>query len=91
MYVKFIMVLRWISKHDHKLIIADPKQQRKLNSPNGKITAYGGHEPKSIGTCQLNMYYRGDVKPVVFSDSDVEGPSMPGCETSRDLELVRFN
>ena len=46
---------------------------------------------KNIGTCQLYMHYRGNVKPVVFNVTDVEGPAMLSCKTSRDLGFVQFN
>jgi hypothetical protein len=31
-----------------------------------------------------------EVKPIVFNVTDVEGPAILGCETSRDLGLVQF-
>ena len=33
------------------------------------------------------MHHRGNVKPVIFNVTDVEGPAMLGC----DLGLVQFN
>ncbi len=79
-----------ISKYDYERIVPNLKQ-RKLDSPKAKITAYGGHEIKNIGTCQLYMHHDGEIKPVVFNVTDVKGPAMLGCKTSRDLGLVQFN
>ena len=79
-----------MSERDYESTIPNPKQ-RKLKSPSVKITAYCGYEIKNIGTCQLYMHHRGDVKPVIFNVTDVEGPAMLGCETSRDLGHVQFN
>jgi hypothetical protein len=31
-----------------------------------------------------------EVKPIVFNVTEVEGPAILGCETSRDLGLVQF-
>ena len=79
-----------ISKHVYESIVPSPKQ-RMLGTPKVKITAYGGHEIENIGTCQLYMHHKGKVKPIVFNVTEVEGPAMLGCETSRDLGLVQFN
>ena len=76
--------------YDHEFITPNPKQ-RKLNSHSVKITAYGGYEIKNIGKCQLHMKHTGDVKPIMFNVSDIEGPAMLGCKTSRDLGVVQFN
>ena len=62
-----------ISKHDYERIVPNPKQ-RKLDSPKAKITAYGGHEIKNIGTCQLYMHHDGEMKPVVFNFYGCERP-----------------
>ena len=49
-----------------------------------------GNEIRNIGTCQLYIHLKDEVKPVVFNVTDVEGPAILGCETSRDLGLVQF-
>ena len=46
---------------------------------------------KTLVLVNLFMHHRGNIKPIVFKVTDVEGPAMFGCETSRDLGLVQFN
>ena len=55
--------LNVISKSDYHNITPNPKQ-RKLKPPSAKITAFGGPEVKSYGTCQLYIHHNGKVEPI---------------------------
>ena len=46
--------LNVLSKHDYETIVPNPKR-RRLDPPNIKITAYGGHEIRNIW--QLSVIY----------------------------------
>lgn len=81
--------LNVLSNHDYEKVVPNPKR-RKLESPNIKITAYGGHEIRNIGTCQLHIHHKVEAQPIVFNVTDVEGPAILGCKTSCDLGLVQF-
>lgn len=79
-----------ISKRDYEKVVADPKQ-RQLGPPQCKITTYGGHNIKNLGSCQLYVHHKGDVRAVTFEVTEVPGPAMLGCKTCSELELVKFN
>ena len=79
-----------ISKRDYEKVVADPKQ-RQLGPPQCKITTYGGHNIKNLGSCQLYVHHKGDVRAVTFEVTEVPGPAMIGCKTCSEFELVKFN
>ena len=79
-----------ISKQDYEKVATDPRQ-RQLGPPQCKITAYGGHNIKNLGSCQLYIHHRGDIRTVTFEVTKVPSPAMLGCKTCSDLELVQFN
>ncbi|CAH3155666.1 unnamed protein product [Pocillopora meandrina] len=66
-------------------------QQIPLGPTHHRITAYGGHAIKTLGTCPLYVHQNGSIKEVVFNVTDVPGPTMLGCKTCEELELVKFN
>ena len=81
-----------MSKQDFEKVVAQPPE-KQLSPPQCKITAYGGHHIKSLGSCQLylHVHHNGDVKSVPFEVTEITGPAMLGCKTCSDLELVKFN
>lgn len=79
-----------ISKYDYDRIITNPKE-RDISTTQYKITAYGGQEIKTLGTCKLYLHHRNSVREVEFSITQVPGPAMLGCKTCVDLDLVKVN
>ena len=79
-----------ISKDDYDRLNRS-SQQIPLGPTHHRITAYGGHAIKTLGTCPLYVHQNGSIKEVVFNVTDVPGPTMLGCKTCEELELVKFN
>ena len=79
-----------ISKQDCEKVATDPRQ-RQLGPPQCKITTYGGHNIRNLGSCQLYVHHRGDIRAVTFEATEVPSAAMLGCKTCSDLELVQFN
>ena len=79
-----------ISKQDYEKVVTDPRQ-RQLGPPQCKITTYGGHNIRNLGSCQLYIHHRGDIRAVTFEVTEVPSPAMLGCKTCSELELVQFN
>jgi len=79
-----------ISKQDYEKVVTDLRQ-RQLGPPQCKITTYGGHNIRNLGSCQLYIHHRGDIRTVTFKVTEIPSPAMLGCKTCNDLELVKFN
>lgn len=79
-----------ISKEDYDRIIPSP-QQRHLGPAQFRITAYGGHTIKTLGTCQLYVHQNGSIKEIIFNVTEVPGPAMLGCKACEELGLIKFN
>lgn len=45
----------------------------------------------NLGSCQLYVHHKGDVRAVTFEVTEVPGPAMIGCKTCSEFELVKFN
>jgi len=58
--------LNVLSKQEYDKIVPNPKQ-RALDPPQFKIAAYGAHEIKNIGSCQLYVHHKGEVKSITFN------------------------
>ena len=78
-----------ISKLDYESVVSDPKQ-RKLSLPQCRIMAYEGHQINNLGSRQLYVQHKGQAKTVQFEVTEIAGPTIPGCKTYSDLELVKF-
>ena len=79
-----------ISKELYDKLIPSP-QHRHLGPAQYRITAYGGHTIKTLGTCQLYVHQKGSIKEITFNVTEVPGPAMLGCKACEDLGLIKFN
>ena len=79
-----------ISKEQYDKLISCP-QHRHLGPAQYRITAYGGHTIKTLGTCQLYVHQNGSIKEITFNVTEVPGPAMFGCKACEDLGLIKFN
>ena len=61
-------------KQDFENVVAQPLE-KQLSPPQCKITAYGGHRVKSLGSCQLYLHHSGDGKAVPFEVTEGHRPS----------------
>ena len=79
-----------ISEEQYDKLIPSP-QHRHLGPAQYRITAYGGHTIKALGTCQLYVHQKGSIKEITFNVTEVPGPAMLGCKACEDLGLIKFN
>ena len=79
-----------ISKQDLHRLVPSPYKIH-LSPAKFKITAYGGHNIKNLGTCPLYVHEHGGIEEVVFNVTEVQGPAMLGCRPIEELGLVKFN
>ena len=79
-----------ISKQDPDRLIPSP-HKRPLSPAEFKITSYGGHNIKNLGTCTLYIHQHGGIKEVVFNVTEVQGPAMLSCRACEEPGLDKFN
>ena len=78
-----------ISEADYKQIFPNPVTRRL--GPAQLLTAYGGHQIKTLGSCQLYVHHNGNIKKVTFTVTDAPGPAILGCKTCEELDLIKVN
>ena len=71
---------------------AVPKKQRKraLRTSKAKLTAFGGHNIPTMGTCKLECS-RKNIRRVIEFHVVENGRSILGCEDCKAFNLVSFN
>lgn len=75
-----------ISEADYKQIFLNPTARRL--GPAQLLTAYGGHQIKTLGSCQLYVHHNGNIKKATFTVTDAAGPAILGCKTYEELDLI---
>jgi len=63
-----------ISKQDYEKVVTAPGK-RQLGPPQCKITTYVGHNIRNLGSCQLYLHHRGDIRAVTFEVTEVPSPA----------------
>ena len=78
-----------ISEVDYNQIFPNPAA-RSLR-PAQLLTAYGGHQIKTLGSCQLYVHHNGNIRKATFTVTNAPGPAILGCKTCEELGLIKVN
>ena len=78
-----------ISKEQYDKVIPSP-QHRHLPAQY-RISAYGDHTIKTLGTFQLYVHRKGSIEEITFNVTEVPGSAMLSCKACEDLVLMNFN
>ena len=78
-----------IPEADYKQIFPNPVTW--CLGPAQLLTAYGGHQIKTLGSCQLYVHHNGNIKKVTFTMTDAPGPAILGFKTCEQLGLMKVN
>ena len=78
-----------ISEVDYNQIFPNPAA-RSLR-PAQLLTAYGGHQIKTLGSRQLYVHHNGNIRKATFTVTNAPGPAILGCKTCEELGLIKVN